>query len=267
VTFDGDPKRNGHARQLAIHYGRRRIEFQLSYSARKTLAIDVHPDLSVMVTAPKDADDSAVEQKIHKRAGWIVQQQRFFENYLPPIPPRQYVSGESHRYLGRQYRLRVHEGDKDAVRMSRGQINVCLADPSKKPRIKTLVVGWFRQRAEAVFRELFDAMVSKAERHGITADDFEIRRMKNRWGSCTSEGRILLNPDLIIAPKQCIEYVIVHELCHLQEHNHGPAFYRLLQALMPDWEQRRERLNGCVVEGERVRSAINSDTEEGALNA
>jgi predicted metal-dependent hydrolase len=231
------------------------------------LAIDVHPDLSVMVTAPKDADDSAVEQKIHKRAGWIVQQQRFFENYLPPIPPRQYVSGESHRYLGRQYRLRVHEGDKDAVRMSRGQINVCLADPSKKPRIKTLVVGWFRQRAEAVFRELFDAMVSKAERHGITADDFEIRRMKNRWGSCTSEGRILLNPDLIIAPKQCIEYVIVHELCHLQEHNHGPAFYRLLQALMPDWEQRRERLNGCVVEGERVRSAINSDTEEGALNA
>lgn len=267
MTFDGDPKRNGHARQLAIQYGRRRIEFQLSYSARKTLAIDVHPDLSVMVTAPKDADDSAVEQKIHKRAGWIVQQQRFFENYLPPIPPRQYVSGESHRYLGRQYRLRVHEGDKDAVRMSRGQINVCLADPSKKPRIKTLVVGWFRQRAEAVFRELFDAMVSKAERHGITADDFEIRRMKNRWGSCTSEGRILLNPDLIIAPKQCIEYVIVHELCHLQEHNHGPAFYRLLQALMPDWEQRRERLNGCVVEGERVRSAINSDTEEGALNA
>jgi predicted metal-dependent hydrolase len=247
VTFDGDPKRNGHARQLAIHYGRRRIEFQLSYSARKTLAIDVHPDLSVMVTAPKDADDSAVEQKIHKRAGWIVQQQRFFENYLPPIPPRQYVSGESHRYLGRQYRLRVHEGDKDAVRMSRGQINVYLADPSKKPRIKTLVVGWFRQRAEAVFRELFDAMVSKAERHGITADDFEIRRMKNRWGSCTSEGRILLNPDLIIAPKQCIEYVIVHELCHLQEHNHGPAFYRLLQALMPDWEQRRERLNGCVI--------------------
>jgi predicted metal-dependent hydrolase len=71
--------------------------------------------------------------------------------------------------------------------------------------------------------------------------------MKNRWGSCTSEGRILLNPDLIIAPKQCIEYVIVHELCHLQEHNHGPAFYRLLNKLMPDWEQRRERLNDCVI--------------------
>lgn len=249
MTLDGDPQQNGHARQLAIQYGRKRIEFQLSYSARKTLSIDVHPDLSVIVTAPKDADDTAVEQKMHKRAAWIVQQQRFFENYLPPIPPRRYFSGESHRYLGRQYRLRVHEGDEDSVKMSRGQINVYLTDPSNKPRIKTLVVGWFRQRAEVVFRELFDDMVAKAERHGITAGSFEIRRMKSRWGSCTSEGRILLNPDLIIAPKQCIEYVIVHELCHLREHNHGPAFYRLLKTLMPDWEQRRERLNGFAVEG------------------
>ncbi len=235
-------------RDMMIQYGRKRIEFRLLYSARKTLAIDVHPDLSVVVTAPKDAEDCAVEKKMHKRAAWIVQQQRFFENYLPSIPPRRYVSGETHRYLGRQYRLRIHEGDEDVVKMSRGQINVLLIDPSNKARIKTLVVGWLRQRAEAVFRDLFDGMVAKAERHGITAEDFEIRRMRNRWGSCTTEGRILLNPDLIIAPKQCIEYVIVHELCHLKEHNHSPAFYRLLQVLMPDWEQRRERLNGSVVE-------------------
>lgn len=247
MTLDGDPKQNGHPRQLAIHYGRKRIDFQLLYSARKTLAIDVHPDLSVVVTAPKDAEDCAVEKKMYKRAAWIVQQQRFFVNYLPSIPPRRYVSGETHRYLGRQYRLRIHKGSEDVVKMSRGQINVLMIDPSNKARIKTLVIGWFRQRAEAVFRELFDDMVVKAERHGITAEDFEIRRMKNRWGSCTTEGHILLNPYLIIAPKQCIEYVIVHELCHLKEHNHSPAFYRLLQVLMPDWEQRRERLNQCVL--------------------
>jgi hypothetical protein len=78
------------------------------------------------------------------------------------------------------------------------------------------VVGWFRQRAETVFQELFDAMVAKATRHDIVAKTFEIRRMKNRRGSCTPEGRILSNPDLVIAPKMCIEYVIVHELCHLK---------------------------------------------------
>ena len=244
--------RNGNTalkpRRLAIQYGRKKINYDLSYSSRKTLAIDVHPDLSVVVTAPKDADDSAVNEKMQKRASWIIKQQRFFENYLPTIPPRKYVSGESHRYLGRQYRLRVHKGAKDTVKMARGQINVYLKIPKDKSRIKPLVVGWFRQRSEAVFREIFDSVVAKVVRYGIEADDFEIRRMRNRWGSCTREGRILLNPDLIIAPKMCIEYVIIHELCHLREYNHGPKFYRLLRKLMPDWEQRRERLNDCVVQ-------------------
>ncbi|MHB0960109.1 MAG: M48 family metallopeptidase [Pirellulaceae bacterium] len=244
---NGSTKGKRRTRQLAIQFGRKRIEFQLLYSARKTLAIDVHPDLSVVVTAPEDTDDSAVEQKLHKRAAWIIQQQRFFENYLPPLPLRRYVSGESHRYLGRQYRLRVHKGDEEAVKMARGQINVFLTDPLKKGRVRTLVVGWFRRRAEVIFGELFNAMVAKSERQGIAAESFEIRRMKNRWGSCTPEGRILLNPDLIIAPKMCIEYVIVHELCHLKEHNHSTGFYRLLQSMMPEWEQRRERLNGCVI--------------------
>ncbi|WDI39857.1 M48 family metallopeptidase [Bremerella sp. P1] len=240
--------RNGHAtRRMTTQFGRKRIDYELSYSTRKTLAIDVHPDLSVVVTAPKDASDSAVEGKMQKRASWIIQQQRFFETYLPAIPPRRYISGESHRYLGRQYRLRVHKSDEDAVKMARGQINVYLTDPNQKGRIKSLVVGWFRQRAKIIFQELFDEMAAKASRHGIEAGSFRIQRMKNRWGSCTKEGRILLNPDLIIAPKQCIEYVIVHELCHLQEHNHGPRFYRLLKTLMPDWEQRRNRLNVCVV--------------------
>ena len=248
MTRNGSPKQNGKPRRLAIQYGRKRIDFQLAYSPRKTLAIDVHPDLSVVVTAPDDADDAAVEQKILKRAAWIIQQQRFFENYLPPVPPRRYVSGESHRYLGRQYRLRVHEGGADAVKMARGQINVYLAAPANTGRVKTLLAIWFRQRAEGVFQKLFDEMAVKAEHHGISPHGFEIRRMRNRWGSCTKEGRILLNPHLIIAPKSCIEYVIVHELCHQRQHNHGPAFYRLLQALMPDWEQRRERLNGCLIE-------------------
>lgn len=235
-------------RRLAIQYGRKKINYDLSYSSRKTLAIDVNPDLSVVVTAPKDAADSVVKEKMQKRASWIIKQQRFFENYLPAIPPRRYVSGESHRYLGRQYRLRIHEGDEDVVKMARGQINVYLIDPSNKRRVKPLVVGWFRHRAKVIFEEIFDDVVAKAKRHGIEADGFDIRRMKNRWGSCTNDGRILLNPDLIIAPKICIEYVIIHELCHLIEYNHGLAFYRLLKKLMPDWEQKRERLNACVVE-------------------
>lgn len=199
-----------------------------------------------MVTAPTGSTDDAVVQRVQKRAAWIVQQQRFFMIYLPKLPSRRYVAGESHWYLGRQYRLRVHQADTDGVKMARGQINVGLADTSKKERVRGLVTGWFRRRAEVVFGEVFEACTARAERHGIQPSGFEIRKMTNRWGSCTAEGNILLNPELIAAPLHCVEYVVVHELAHLRHHNHGPDFYRLLAAMMPDWEQRRERLNQCV---------------------
>ena len=221
-------------RGLSLQYGRTRIDYRLGYSSRKTLAIDVHPDLSVVVTAPAGSTDEAVEQRVRKRAAWIVQQRRFFETYLPKQPPRRYVGGESHRYLGRQYRLRVHQADADAVKMARGQINVGLVDTTRKERVRTLVTAWFRRRAEAVFGEVFEGCTALAQRHDIAADGFDLRKMTNRWGSCTAEGRILLNPDLIVAPLPCIEYVVVHELAHVKHHNHGPSFYRLLTAMMPN---------------------------------
>jgi predicted metal-dependent hydrolase len=233
---------------MEVEFGRQRIEYALRYTARRTLGIDVNPDLSVVVTAPVGSSDEAVGQRVKKRAAWIIGQQRFFETYLPTLPPRQYVSGESHRYLGRQYRLRVLQADADAVKLARGQLKVGLADITKKERVRTLVTRWFRERAQAVFREQFDVWAEKARRHDIAAEGFQIRKMQNRWGSCTREGGILLNPDLLIAPVMCIEYVVAHELCHLKEHNHGVGFYRLLSALMPDWERRRERLNQCGVD-------------------
>ncbi len=232
-----------HNQTFTFDYGRKRIEYKLQYTKRRTLAIDVHPDLSVVVTAPHNCSHETIQSKLQRRAAWIVQQQRFFETFLPTLPPRKYVSGESHRYLGRQYRLRVLKGESNCVKLARGQLDVYLVDPIKKTYIKPLVVTWFRQRAQVVFRELFEAIAAKAERHCIRAESFELRRMKNRWGSCTQEGKILLNPELITAPKQCIEYVIIHELCHLKEHNHGPKFYSLLNDLMPDWETRRVKLN------------------------
>lgn len=239
---------NGQPRRLAVQFGRKSIEYQLCYSARKTLAIDVHPDLSVVVTAPTGSEDAAVVKRVEKRASWIVQQQRFFETFLPTLPPRRFVSGESLRYMGKLYRLRVLQADADCVKMARGQINVGLVDTTKKERVRSLVTGWFRDRAEAVFGVQFDIWAEKAERHGIEASGFQLRRMTNRWGSCTAEGHILLNPNLIIAPLLCIEYVIAHELAHIKHHNHGLNFYRLLTAMMPDWERRRERLNLCAVE-------------------
>ena len=223
------------------------------------MAIDVHPDLSVVVTASTGSTDEAVEQRVRKRAAWIVQQQRFFETYLPKLPPRRYVSGESHRYLGRQYRLRVHQAEADGVKMARGQINVGLTDTSKKERVRSLVTAWFRRRAEAVFGDMFAECTIRAERHGIQPDGFQIRKMTNRWGSCTAEGHILLNPDLIVAPLPCIEYVVVHELCHLQ----GPQpRHRLLPP--PDGDD--AGLGAAAGAAESVRGRVSDGAASGTGN-
>ena len=114
-------------------------------------------------------------------------------------------------------------------------------------RVQRLLQAWYRSKALLVFTERYGQCVQHVERVGIYHDKgFQLRFMSKRWGSCTGKGTIILNPELIAAPKDCIDYVITHELCHLKEHNHSQAFYRLLASVMNDWELRRKRLNEMV---------------------
>ena len=104
-----------------------------------------------------------------------------------------------------------------------------MGDPSDSARVQALLRGWFRERAEHVFRERSEVCRKHVATFGIEhPGDFTQRRMKKRWGSCSKDGRILLNTQLVGAPKTCIDYVIVHELCHVVHHNHSKAFYDLL---------------------------------------
>ena len=230
-----------------VLYGETEISFSLLYADRKTLAIHVYPDGKVSVDAPLSADIEKVYGKVKKRASWILKQQRQFESYPAPLPERRYVSGESHRYLGRQYRLKVIEGPGEAVKMTRGKLQVETCDPKDSLRVQRLLQAWYRSKALIVFTERYAQCVKGIERLGIHHDKgFQLRLMSKRWGSCTGKGTITLNPELIAASKDCIDYVITHELCHLKEHNHSQAFYRLLTAVMKDWELRRKRLNEMV---------------------
>ncbi|MEW5956515.1 MAG: SprT family zinc-dependent metalloprotease [Chloroflexota bacterium] len=233
----------------SVQYGDATIEYRLSFAPRKTLAIEVHPDLRVTVRAPAGSDLDTIQQKVKKRVPWILRQQRRFESYLPKLPPRQYVSGETHRYLGRQYRLKVSESDTDseAVRLSRGYFFITVRDKTDAGRVKTLLAGWYRRQAERVFRERLDACLTKLRFLQLAEPELEIRQMDARWGSCTPEGKILLNLRLMQAPKEYIDYVIMHELCHLKEHNHSRRFYELLNRVMPDWRTKREQLNEMEV--------------------
>lgn len=231
--------------QHSLQYGNTSIAYELIYADREKLAIHVHPDASVSVEAPLGSNFSRIEEKVRKRAAWIVKQQRNFRHYSFEIPQRQYVSGESHRYLGRQYRLRVIEDNTptEVVRMDRGIITIFLR--SKSPDyVKKVLDKWMRERARVIFAERIAEWHPHFERYDILYPQVIIRRMKSRWGSCTAAGKITLNLKLIQVPKQLIDYIIVHELCHLVEHNHAPEFYTLMSRIMPDWEERKETLNG-----------------------
>ena len=231
----------------SVLFGDTEISFSLNYVDRKTLAIHVYPDGHVGVDAPLTTDIDKVYGKVKKRASWILKQQRQFESYPAPLPERRYVSGETHRYLGRQYRLKVIEGLEEAVKMTRGMLLVETHNSEDRLRVQRLVQTWYRSKALIMFAERYAQCVKSVERLGIYHDKgFQLRYMSKRWGSCTGKGTITLNPELIAAPKDCIDYVITHELCHLKEHNHSQAFYRLLTLALKDWELRRKRLNEMV---------------------
>jgi predicted metal-dependent hydrolase len=225
-----------------LQYGSRQIPYRLELRDRKTLAITVFPDLSVRVRAPRQAADAAIEQVLRRRASWILRQQRFFAQFQPRTPPREYVSGETHLYLGRQYRLRVRAAEREGVGLNAGYLYVFTPEPGEAARVRQLLARWYRARARRWFRTRLGACLRSAAGRGLDPPRLQIRRMAARWGSCGPSGTLTLNVDLIRAPRACVDYVIVHELCHLRHPNHSPEFYRLLETSMPDWRERKLRL-------------------------
>lgn len=233
--------------QQSVLLGHTEINYRVNTSDRKTLAIHVYPDGQVVVDAPMNASQEAIAEKVKKRATWIFKQRLQFELYPPALPQRQFVSGETHRYLGRQYRLLVIQGTEDTVKLTQGRIVVKSVEPANIEKVRALLQDWSRVRAKVIFSERYDICVRLVAKLAIKHDQgFQLRFMSKRWGSCTREGNIILNPELVAAPKDCIDYVITHELCHLRERNHSQAFYKLLAVVMKDWKLRRKRLNEMV---------------------
>lgn len=227
----------------SIQFGSKKIDFQVEYSARKTLGITVTPDLDVLVKAPIDSSLDKIKEKLLKKAAWIIKQQSFFLSFQPKTPPRKYIGGETHLYLGRQYLLKIQSGKKDSVKLKGKFIEVKTFD---KLKAEVLVKEWYLQHAMSKFKEIAEPLIEKFKRHKVEPDSIVLRDMPTRWGSCTPKGKIILNPELIKAPRGCIEYVIIHELCHLIYHDHTRKFIELQTKEMPDWEKWKMKLENLL---------------------
>lgn len=244
--IDFSPVKAAPVTTQSLRYGTTTITYELRYSRRKTLGIQVRPDTTVRVTAPAGAGLPAIEDVLQRKAAWIVRKQAELAARPPAAAQLHYTSGEIHLYLGRHYRLWLEKARKAAVALDAGSLRVQLPTPTDPQAVAALLETWYRREAQKVFAEELAAAGRRVAPLGIVPPAaVRIRRMTSRWGSCTSRGAITLNLRLIQADRTLIEYVLVHELCHLLQHNHSPAYYKLLDRALPDWRARKKRLNAA----------------------
>lgn len=226
----------------SIQYGTQEIFFELHRAVRKTLAIEVHPDGLVHIIAPEESLIEDINLKVEKRAGWIIKQQQYFEQFLPRTPERQYVSGETHYYLGKSYLLKVSLGNVNQVKLKAGKLEVTCKGTIKQEVVKKLLAQWYYKHAEKKFNVLALEAYSKFKEYSFKMPKLEIRRMSKRWGSCNTIDKIIINPEIIKASSKCIEYVLIHEMCHLVTPNHNKKFYNTLTEVMPTWKEWKHKL-------------------------
>ena len=220
----------------------------------RKVVIKVHPDQRVVATAPIDASDKMIYDAMMKRARWIWQSLQGFAKQQDHVLPKRYVSGETQFYLGRRYVLKVITDSQNeaSVKLSRGQLNVFFPQSNAQidqkiqaEKVKSMVDKWYQNRAKTVFSARLKALLPKAS--WVKNDPlYKVLIMQKQWGSCSTKGNLILNPHLVKAPKECIDYVILHELCHIAEYNHSERFWRLMTQVMPNWKEVKTRLDGMA---------------------
>ena len=232
-----------------VSYGDKKIYFDLERKNVKNMNLNIRPDMSIGVSANDSVPLESIKEFVKGKGPWILKNIKYFKEFKPESKPeKEYVSGESFKYLGKQYRLRVRKSEMETVKYFRGFIYLYVKDSSDFKNKEKLFKKWIEEKAHLHFNESLDRMLTLIKNYKISKPEIKIREMKARWGSCHRNDKIiLLNSELIKAPKHCIDYVVLHELIHFKYKNHDVRFYTFLTSLMPDWEKRKKILDEEVV--------------------
>ncbi|MGN8084876.1 M48 family metallopeptidase [Ralstonia sp. 22086] len=209
----------------------------------KNLHLGVYPPNGrVRVAAPFSVSDDAVRLAVIGKLGWIRRQCEKFETQ-PRQSKREMVSGESHYFQGRRYRLRVvlHDGSAAVVLRNRSTMEVRVRQETSAEQRLAIVERWYREQLRAMVPVLLEKWQPLL---GVEVAQWGIKKMKTKWGSCNIDARrIWLNLELAKKPVQCLEYIVVHELTHLTERHHNERFAALMDQHLPHWRMHREELN------------------------
>lgn len=234
-----------------ISYSNKRIDFTIERKNVKNINLNIKPDMTIQVSANEKVPLDFIYDFVKSKGAWIVKNVKAFEEVMPhKRSEREYVSGESFRYLGKQYRLRVEKTiDEEMVKYFRGFIYLYVKDLQNFQRKEKLMADWYREKSKKIFQQSLDKMSESMKKYGVGKPSLDFRSMKARWGSALIEkNTILLNTELIKAPKHCIDYVVLHELIHFKYNDHSDNFYNMLFTLMPDWQKRKAILDEEIVQ-------------------
>ena len=231
-----------------ISYGGRRLAYRLNADPHRTarVAIHVEPDGEVIVDAPLGAETTDIQRAVHKRARWVFTQVEKAQERQRHSKPKEYVSGEEVLYLGRRYVLKVLISNerRQPAKLKGNRLEV-ITETGSSEDVRARVWAWYKVRGRDYFNRRLTAL-SDALPWVKGKPAFQLKDMAKRWGSCTPTGEIIINPHLVKAPRECIDYVLLHELAHLKHHDHGPAFWHLIYRFDPGWRAKKDQLDAMV---------------------
>jgi hypothetical protein len=217
---------------------------QISRTDRTKSATIKVEDGIVVVVVPRLLTQERIKKLLDDKKLWI-KQKIALHPQMKIMHEKQYVSGEAFSYLGRNYRLKVTEGELATIKLVQGRLTISAPQgPSQSKLIKGALTSWFRRRAELKLRE---KIIRYSPIVGVETNGYKVKSFQSRWGSCTPRGRVDFNWKIIMAPNRVVDYVVVHELCHLKQHDHSPQFWKLVESIMPDYAESKEwlRVNGA----------------------
>lgn len=199
-------------------------------SNRKTVALQITENGTLIVKAPVDADEKVIWNVIERHRYWIEKRKSEIESRDTRVLPKEFVDGEGFLYLGKYYRLHIVEGQDVPLKFENG----FYLSMSALPEAKRLFIEWYKK---AAYEKIAERVNWWAQKRGFKYNKVNITDAQKRWGSCSSNGNLNFSWRLIMAPLSVVDYVVVHELAHLEEKSHNKAFWTIVKLLMPDYKK------------------------------
>lgn len=214
------------------------IKYNIVKSNRKTISIMIDESGTVMVRAPRRISDEQILALVKEKERWILKKRQEMQARNEKRETRRYCSGERYALYGKEYELEIRtNADARLCRMHEEGERLILEGPlSQGQQVRTLLREWYFHRAREIFA---DRAAYHAAGMGVRYGTIRIKEQKTRWGSCSEKGNLNFNWKLLLGPPQVLDYVVVHELCHLKHMDHSAAFWNCVRGVLPGFESQR----------------------------